>query len=70
MSRRKDSAEIPKQCPECGAAVRPIMYGYPTAEAQGAVARGEIVLGGCVISEEAPIWSCRLCGAEGGRLVE
>jgi hypothetical protein len=71
MSRRKDKSKIPGQCPKCGAAtVRPIMFGYPTAEAEGAVARGEIVLGGCVIPEEPPIWSCTQCGAEGGRLVE
>jgi hypothetical protein len=71
MSRRKAKSETPGQCPKCGvAAVRPILYGFPAPEALAAVARGEIVLGGCCIVEGAPIWHCTRCGAEGGRLVE
>jgi hypothetical protein len=68
MSRGRKKSEIPVQCPRCEAdAVSPILYGFPTPEAEGAAARGEIELGGCVVSDEAPIWRCARCGAEGGR---
>lgn len=70
MSRGRDNSEIPGKCPRCATdAVRPILYGFPASEAEGEAARGEIVLGGCVVSEEAHIWRCTRCGAEGGRLV-
>ena len=51
-------------CPRCGSidAIE-IVYGYPTAETFEASARGEVVLGGCVIGREAPDYECRACHA-------
>jgi hypothetical protein len=50
-------------CPRCGAAdVRPILYGFPSSEAIDAADRGELVLGGCVVSEDDPDIACRACG--------
>jgi hypothetical protein len=42
--------------------VVPIMYGLPGPEMTDASIKGEIVLGGCVISGHDPIWLCRECG--------
>ena len=40
----------------------PIVYGYP--EPSEAYDRGEIHLGGCVVSEHMPAWHCKACGHE------
>ena len=37
-------------CPDCGAPMVRIVYGYPSPELFGQSARGEVALGGCVIS--------------------
>jgi len=52
-----------KRCPKCGAVagVR-IVYGMPTSEACESELRGEIVLGGCVLEEDAPTHACTACG--------
>lgn len=43
------------QCPECREhAVVRVVYGFPSASMFDAAERGEIVLGGCMISEDAP----------------
>jgi hypothetical protein len=69
MRVKAEAPEIPPRCPQCGAeAVRPIVYGYPAPEATRQEDQGEIILGGCVIFEEAPTWRCKRCDAEGGRL--
>ena len=65
MHRERTEAVIDRPpCPVCGStgAVR-ILYGYPSAEMAAAEARGEIVLGGCVIGPESPDYECRGCGA-------
>ncbi|WP_405162943.1 hypothetical protein OG203_42890 [Nocardia sp. NBC_01499] len=48
-------------CPKCGAAMTPIMYGYPSSISFDRAERGEIVLGGCVITPDSPDWACRTC---------
>ena len=58
---------VPARCPQCDAgAVKPIVYGYPTPETMRQEERGEVVLGGCLFSPEAPSWECSECGARGG----
>ncbi len=53
---------IPEKCPFCGKdTVRPIGYGYPSWETREMAKRGELVLGGCVVDEFAPRWSCISC---------
>lgn len=44
------------------------MYGEPIEELGRAEARGELVLGGCVISDNDPEWACLACGARFGRV--
>lgn len=46
----------------------PIVYGMPGAELVEASQRGDIVLGGCVISEDAPAFECHSCSATSGRI--
>jgi len=52
-------------CPECGSAdVVPIAYGKPGTELASAAERGEVVLGGCMVSEDSPNWHCNACGEQ------
>lgn len=52
-------------CPECGSAnVIPIIYGKPGQELVERAERGEVKLGGCVISRESPFNYCKDCKAE------
>jgi hypothetical protein len=60
--RRKNVRVATRQCPACGSrAVVPILNGFPDADAFEKADRGEVVLGGCVIVENLPHWSCRTC---------
>ena len=55
-----------KQCPEChdkGSIVE-IAYGYPGIEMIEKYEKGEIKLGGCLVSEDNPDWHCNKCGHE------
>lgn len=57
------------KCPKCGEAKTiPIVYGMPGPELFEAAERGEVVLGGCVLGDENPVWQCKACGAHWGRL--
>lgn len=54
-------------CPRCGTGrLRPILYGFPTPAAFEAADRGDLVLGGCVISDHDPMTACPTCGARFG----
>jgi hypothetical protein len=54
----------PERCPNCGSGdVRPIAFGLPSEEAAQAARRGEIVLGGCVVTGNDPQWFCSNCEA-------
>jgi hypothetical protein len=49
-------------CPECGSEnVAEIIFGYPGEELIGQSERGEIVLGGCCVTEDDPEWHCNDC---------
>lgn len=41
-----------------------ISYGYPSGAMFEAVERGEIFLGGCLLSRSSPTSRCRKCGTE------
>lgn len=59
MEVRKLQQQI---CPWCSSDdVRPIVYGYPSEEATDAEERGEVILGGCLVSEGQPEWVCIKC---------
>lgn len=46
----------------------PIFYGMPGPELVEASMRGVVELGGCVISDDAPMFRCEHCGRTSGRL--
>jgi hypothetical protein len=68
--RRHRPAPIkPVQCPSCGSArVATILYGLPAfgPELDRQLETGEIVLGGCCVSDEMPEWRWAECGQEWG----
>ena len=50
-------------CPRCGSSnIVRIAYGYPGAEMQAEVRRGDAILGGCLVYPESPSHECRDCG--------
>ena len=51
----------PVKCPQCGAKVLRIQYGYPSPETMEAAERGEL-LGGCCINPDSPDYACPVCG--------
>lgn len=58
-------------CPECGGnRTVSVYYGLPTESALEAIRRGEIVLGGCEVRIEGPLWACSACRHRWGRLDE
>lgn len=49
-------------CPECGSHdVIPIIYGLPSPETETRAALGEVMLGGCVVFDNAPDMFCTSC---------
>jgi hypothetical protein len=63
--RPKDDMSAPASaaCPRCGAFARmlPIAFGYPMPETFAAAERGEVALGGCLVSGEDPTHHCTSC---------
>ena len=49
-------------CTKCGSknTVR-IVYGYPSQETLEIAKNGKVVLGGCIISDNDPVWHCNDC---------
>jgi rubrerythrin len=52
----------PEECPVCKGKVLPIIYGLPTEEMGEKARNGEVILGGCIITEFSPSWHCPTCG--------
>lgn len=50
-----------KKCPKCGEKLLEIIYGMPGPELFEASERGEVILGGCCISENDPKYRCNKC---------
>ncbi len=58
------SVNKPKICPKCGSAkVVKIVYGEPTYEAHLEEVAGKIILGGCIMTGNDPLWGCIDCKA-------
>ena len=52
-------------CPSCGSSnFIPIVYGKPSQEAIEKEKRGEIVLGGCIVSPDDNKFRCKDCGRD------
>jgi 5-methylcytosine-specific restriction enzyme A len=58
----KKSREICRNCGE--SRVVPIVYGEPGPEMIRQAEKRQLVLGGSVMTEDSPRWTCRACGAE------
>ena len=54
----------------CDKPMTPIVYGMPGPELLEESLDGEVELGGCLISEDAPMFRCLRCGRTEGRLGE
>jgi len=64
---------IKPNCPKCKSTnTCPIVYGYPAnIEAyQDAIAKNEILLGGCVVEENSPGWFCNDCALSWGKRID
>ncbi len=64
-STRIERIEKPSQCPTCGyAPIAEILYGYNKMndDLRKELDEGSVVLGGCVITDDDPFWSCVDCG--------
>ena len=64
---RHESPRKPRQCPACGSKlIAPILFGLPmfSEELENKLAAGQIVLGGCCISDDDPKWECVDCHAQ------
>jgi len=67
MRKRYESANKPSQCPKCGSErVARILYGEPigSESLMADLKAGRIVLGGCCITGDDPIWQCLSCETE------
>ncbi len=54
-------------CPECKSkSIAPIVYGLPGPKLMEESRRGDVVLGGCVVTDDDPIQACRDCGYRWG----
>ena len=50
-------------CPACGGSLIPILYGLPSPEGVEAMERGEVALGGCLVTGDDPKFRCLSCQA-------
>lgn len=67
--RTPDPGPLP--CTVCSSLdVIPWVYGEPTHLAGEAAARGELMIGGCLIWPERPKWHCKACGKDFGAVGE
>jgi hypothetical protein len=56
------------RCPECRSLeVIPIVYGLPGTELTEQAERGEVALGGCILTGNDPAWHCTACEHRWGR---
>ena len=50
-----------KKCPKCNNKLTEIVYGMPSSELFEAEERGEVILGGCCVSDDDPKYHCKKC---------
>jgi hypothetical protein len=61
-ARSRSQLRAPDKCSRCGSGrLVAIAYGYPGPEMMAAAERGEVLLGGCVVSAEMPLAGCADC---------
>jgi len=61
---RYEYARKPKKCPACGSArIATILWGMriPSEREFEAIAAGLAVVGGCIVTDDDPNWSCSDC---------
>lgn len=56
-----------KKCPKCGESLIEIVYGMPGIELFEAEERGEVILGGCCVSDDDPKYRCKKCDIDYSR---
>ena len=58
-----DAGAKERRCPVCGGKMARIVYGLvpPNPDLVQAMERGEIMLGGCVVSDDMPEYGCLTC---------
>ena len=56
-----------KKCPKCNNNLIEIIYGMPSSELFEAEERGEVMLGGCCISDDNPKYHCKNCDIDFSR---
>ena len=58
---------FPRKCPACGSTkVASILYGFPAYDEkmQKDLKDGKIVLGGCCVNHDDPVWQCAECDVQ------
>src|ERR1700675_1315666 len=57
---------IETRCPRCGvvATMVPIVFGFPSPETFEAADRGEVAIGGCLVTGEDPTHRCSACAQD------
>ena len=60
-AERLELPEGTTECPACGGKLVPILYGLPDSEAASAADRGEVELGGCLVTGDDPHLACASC---------
>ena len=59
--------ELGSKCPKCKQGkLLLIVYGHPTKVAEEAAKTGDILLGGCCVTDNDPTFGCNKCGANFG----
>ena len=57
------AVRAPRRCPNCGSkSIVRIVYGLPGPELFEKAERGEVMLGGCIITGNDPAHGCLECG--------
>lgn len=62
--------EKPQKCPKCGSnRIATIFYGLQreSPELEKEIEEGRVVLGGCCIEMDSPLWQCKGCGEQFSR---
>ncbi len=67
MTERYESGGKPEKCPDCGSKrIARYLYGMPmfSDQLQADLDSGKIVLGGCELTGDDPVWKCLECDTE------
>lgn len=67
VTERYEYSRKPRRCPVCKAAtIATILFGLPGGSAKlfADLDAGKIVLGGCCVTDDDPVWQCTACHTE------